>query len=344
MAAKARSHGVAFRPHFKTHQSRVIGRWFRDEGVSSITVSSLKMASYFAADGWNDITVAFPVNVLEIERVRSLSSAISLNLLIEDPLTIPILERQLERPVGVFVKIDAGYHRTGIPADRIAEIDALIAILSSSQNLRFRGFIAHAGNTYRAKTREEILTIHESTCRSVAGLKAHYRHAFPDMLTSVGDTPACSVAEQFYAIDEIRPGNFVFYDAMQLHLGSCSADQIAVAMACPIVATHPDRNQAILYGGAIHFSKDFIINGGNQSFGELAELHDHGWSAPLPGAYLSSLSQEHGVVTASPEFTGRLKSGSVVGVLPVHSCLTADCMKGYVTLEGDRIDHMSRTM
>jgi len=33
-------------------------------------------------------------------------------------------------------------------------------------------------------------------------------------------------------VDEIRPGNFVFYDLMQYRIGSCSVGQIAVAMAC----------------------------------------------------------------------------------------------------------------
>ena len=65
MAAKAKAANVVFRPHFKTHQSREIGEWFRASGVDKITVSSLNMAMKFAEWGWNDITVAFPVNCLE---------------------------------------------------------------------------------------------------------------------------------------------------------------------------------------------------------------------------------------------------------------------------------------
>ena len=40
MAAKAKAANVVFRPHFKTHQSREIGEWFRASGVDKITVSS----------------------------------------------------------------------------------------------------------------------------------------------------------------------------------------------------------------------------------------------------------------------------------------------------------------
>jgi D-serine deaminase-like pyridoxal phosphate-dependent protein len=72
MCLIAQKHSLAFRPHFKTHQSLELGNWFKDYGVTQITVSSLEMAEYFATQ-WNDITVAFPVNVLEINRINSLA-------------------------------------------------------------------------------------------------------------------------------------------------------------------------------------------------------------------------------------------------------------------------------
>ncbi len=66
MAAKARQQGVRFRPHFKTHQSVEMGGWFREEGVSSITVSSVDMAVYFAQAGWDDILIAFTANPRQV--------------------------------------------------------------------------------------------------------------------------------------------------------------------------------------------------------------------------------------------------------------------------------------
>ena len=52
MADKARRSGVRFRPHFKSHQSAAIGAWFREAGTTAITVSSVRMATYFADHGW----------------------------------------------------------------------------------------------------------------------------------------------------------------------------------------------------------------------------------------------------------------------------------------------------
>jgi len=35
------------------------------------------------------------------------------------------------------------------------------------------------------------------------------------------------------------------------------------------------------------------------------------------------------------------KIGDIIGILPVHSCLTADLMKEYLLTDGSRADHLS---
>jgi D-serine deaminase-like pyridoxal phosphate-dependent protein len=45
MAEKARSSGVIFRPHFKTHQSIEIGNWFREEGYRQLQFLPLQWQS-----------------------------------------------------------------------------------------------------------------------------------------------------------------------------------------------------------------------------------------------------------------------------------------------------------
>ena len=78
-----KSHKLIFRPHFKTHQSLEIGKWFKELGTNKITVSSLKMAEYFS-EKWEYITVAFPMNILEINTVNELAKKITLNVCIEN--------------------------------------------------------------------------------------------------------------------------------------------------------------------------------------------------------------------------------------------------------------------
>ncbi|HHE37598.1 MAG TPA: alanine racemase, partial [Candidatus Cloacimonetes bacterium] len=82
MVEKGKKNNLKFRPHFKTHQSSIIGNWFRDFGVKSITVSSVGMAEYFAENGWKDITIAFPFNLLEMDKINELAAKIYLHILI----------------------------------------------------------------------------------------------------------------------------------------------------------------------------------------------------------------------------------------------------------------------
>ena len=133
MVKKARQSKVLFRPHFKTHQSHEIGRWFRQEGVKAITVSSLKMASFFAEDGWKDITVAIPVNTREKHRINDLAKKVNLHLLVADITSILNLDKIVDHPINVWIKIDTGYHRTGLLHDDDVMIKFIVNLIEKSK-------------------------------------------------------------------------------------------------------------------------------------------------------------------------------------------------------------------
>ena len=340
LVQKAQQNKVLFRPHFKTHQSHEIGRWFREEGVQAITVSSLKMASFFAKDGWNDITVAIPVNNREKVRINQLARNIHLNLLVADVEGIKHLAQIAEFPINVWIKIDTGYHRTGVPYDDENMIQSIIHIAEGQKMLHFVGFLTHAGNSYHCRSNDEILNLHKATTKIMCQLKEKYSNNTREIKISVGDTPTCSVAEDFSMVDEIRPGNFVFYDTMQVQISACTPEDIAVAVACPVVAKHKDRNELIIIGGGIHLSKDFILNkDGSKNYGDMVFLHSRGWSNSVQGCFLSKLSQEHGTLQVTDEVFEKIHTGDMVGVLPVHSCMTVNLLGKYTTLEGQIIDY-----
>ena len=173
------------------------------------------MAEYFSAE-WNDITVAFPVNILEIDTINALARKIKLNLLVESVTALTFLKENLRSKTGIFVKIDLGSHRTGLDPNNISEIDRLLENTDNTEGLDFKGFLGHSGHTYYCKSKEEILTIHNKSLETMRQLRERYSEKYPDLLISIGDTPGCSLAANFSGTDEIRPGNFVFYDLMQL--------------------------------------------------------------------------------------------------------------------------------
>ena len=345
IAAKALKSNVRLRPHFKTHQSHEIGRWFREEGVDRCTVSSMKMATYFAADGWQDITVAFPLNFLEAEEINRLAAVTRLHLCIDNSISLQRLLARLKHAVHCFIEVDTGFGRTGINPIDHAAIDAILSIISSSPLLTFSGFMSHAGHSYACRSVAEIQKIHEVTVGLMRKLGEYYRRDFPGLQLSVGDTPTCSVATDFNGIDEIRPGNLVFYDLSQCVIGSSAIEQIAIAMACPVVALYPERQEVIVHGGGVHFSKDFLRRqDGTIVYGEVVRLHEKGWDLPPLPMYVKSLSQEHGILYAPKEEVSKIKIGDLLGILPVHACLTADAMGEYVTLEGKRIAMMPKIL
>lgn len=100
MISRANQFNCSLRPHFKTHQSIVVANWFRELGITQCAVSSLEMAKYFFNAGWTDITVAFPLNILEHTSVNDLAGKIKLNLCVESLETVKVLNDFLEHPVG----------------------------------------------------------------------------------------------------------------------------------------------------------------------------------------------------------------------------------------------------
>jgi D-serine deaminase-like pyridoxal phosphate-dependent protein len=165
-----------------------------------------------------------------------------LNLLLESIEAARFLIQNARNKIGIYIKIDVGYNRTGLFPTSTQQIDEILNEISNCATLNFKGFLTHAGHTYKCRTKEEILSIHNTSREIMNGLKNRYIDRYPNLNISIGDTPGCSVADDFSGIDEIRPGNFVFYDLTQHQIGSCSIDKIAVAMACPIVSIHTDRN------------------------------------------------------------------------------------------------------
>ena len=384
-------HTIRFRPHCKTHASLEVGKWMKDYvGVQCITVSSLTMAKYFSTI-FRDITVAFTVNILEIDTINDLllmnddsgsdsGSPFCLNLLVENVESVQFLQQHLKRPVGIYVKIDCGYGRTGVRAENVEQVANVVREMIEDDSLKdssrgdgkklvWKGLLTHAGQSYDCQTNDEILAVHRSVKAKMLSLRFQLQDMFPKhtnhIEVSIGDTPTCSVVEDvkvdWSGIDEIRPGNFVFYDVEQAQkIGCCSFDNIAVAVACPIVAKHPDRRELILYGGGVHLSKDRctvrmspVSNDDNSAEGTTKTIYGRvarsipssglKWGKVIDGMYIRSTSQEHGIVVVPPqEDFNSYKIGDIVKVLPVHSCMTADCMceRGYLTTDGQWINRM----
>lgn len=341
MAEKAKDNNLIFRPHFKTHQSAEIGTWFKNAGVDRITVSSVDMAYYFAQAGWRDITIAIPVNLPEIPKINELASKINLNLLIDSEEALKSLIEKINYPVKLWIKIDTGARRSGILAEYTDIISSLAVIIASSKRLSFGGILAHFGNSYSTKGSDDIYIVYKNGTEGLFRVKEAIEKRGLNCKISIGDTPCCSTIDNFPGIDEIRPGNFAFYDLMQYNIGACPFEKIAAVIACPVIGKYPERGEFVVYGGAVHFSKDYITDtSGLRTYARAVIADKNGWSGFIPDIYVSSLSQEHGIVKAPVDFLRNIRIGDVVYFIPAHSCLSADLFNYYLTLDGGVIPKM----
>src|SRR5690606_10984534 len=115
--------------------------------------------------------VAMPVNLREVSNLNELAAKADLGIVAVDAITLNTLANKLQHPVRVWIKIDVGTHRTGLDPDDTAQLDHMISLTDAWPVLRLAGFMAHAGHTYRAHSREEVRSIHEQTVGTLNKLR-----------------------------------------------------------------------------------------------------------------------------------------------------------------------------
>jgi D-serine deaminase-like pyridoxal phosphate-dependent protein len=278
----------------------------------------------------------------EIEDIRTLAAQVHLGLLVESGESLARLAAGLPENVDIWLKIDSGMHRAGLDMGDSAAVLALARAVLAHKNFTLRGLLTHAGQTYHAHSPEEIRQMYAASVQAMNALRGKLQDDLGVTLeVSVGDTPGCTLCDDLGSVDEIRPGNFIFFDAMMHDLGVCAWEEVAVAMACPIVALHPERNEAVIYGGSIHLSKELLEADGHGFYGYAAFPTAQGWQPADAHSRVVSLSQEHGVVRLTPQDFGKLKIGDLLYVLPVHSCLVVEALKSYRCLDGTTIDTLN---
>ncbi len=335
---RVRDLGVRLRPHVKTHKSIEVARIQTEGHSGAITVSTLAEGSAFAAREFQDITYAVPIEPGKFPAALALAKSCQrLSLITDDP-ELPALLNEAARNQNVFVdlflKIDCGYHRCGVEPDSKEAREIPERILDSS-NLRFAGILTHAGHSYHCRSRDERLTVARRERDVMRQLAAELRDAGVDVPTvSIGSTPSITVVDHLDGIDEARPGNYIFFDAFQASIGSCTLDDCALTVLAAVIHRDLKRNKIIIDAGAIALSKDrgAIEFDPTSGYGRVLDLEGQDL-----GLSLTSLSQEHGEVTAGTGDISRLKVGSRVRVLANHSCLSAAQHSHYNVLEGGRI-------
>jgi D-serine deaminase-like pyridoxal phosphate-dependent protein len=117
MAAYAASHGLALRPHVKTHKSPHLAAEQLRRGASGLTVAQLNEARIMA-DVSDDMLLAHPpVGAPKLERLLALPDHVRLRVALDSVEALDAVAAAAAgagRQVGVLVELDLGMGRVGL--------------------------------------------------------------------------------------------------------------------------------------------------------------------------------------------------------------------------------------
>lgn len=149
------------------------------------------------------------------------------------------------------------------------------------------------------------------------------------LTVSIGSTPSARHHTNTVSLPnsvEIHPGNYALFDRQQLWTGACTEPDLAGRVISRVIGHYEDRNTVMLDAGATALTKDATPQGGVCAIGGHAEVFD-----------CYKMSQEMVLVRPKdPNTTFPFQNfalGSIVNLLPNHSCLAAACFDKYHVID-----------
>ena len=322
MQGLAAQHRVHLRPHAKTHKSPDLALLQIARGAVGICCAKLGEAEVFA-DKVRDIRLPYPLHPSNADRLLALVDRVRVSFIVDHLEVARGWSHALHaagREVDVLVKVDVGLHRCGIDphAPDAAEFVLRVAEL---RGLRFRGLLSHAGHAYAAASTSDLERIAEDEARVLTELRDEViNRGVPVDEISVGATPTARFSAALPGITELRPGNYVYYDRMQVMLGSADWGDCALTVLARVVS-RPAPDRLILDAGSKTLTSD-LVRGGTGAPGYGAVLRAVDTCIPDDRLVIERLSEEHAVVRVNGDCP--LAPGDLVRVVPNHSCVVSN--------------------
>lgn len=300
MQAYCDEHGLALRPHVKTHKLPQLGRLQLSAGAAGLACQKLGEAEVMADAGLDDLLITFPLlGAAKAGRLAALARRGRVGVTADSAAILDGLSRALaaaRAEADVLVDCDTGYGRTGVRTP--AEAAALALRAASLPGLRFRGLATYPSTPAgAARLRDAVAAVER------AGLRVER--------VSGGGTPLAARTHELGVVTELRVGTYVYGDRASAANGSVARDDCALHVVATVVS-RPDGERAIVDAGSKALSTDLAA--GVAGYGQLLEH---------PDAQLVQLSEEHGWLDVGgcprpPEL------GEVVTILPNHACVVTN--------------------
>ena len=287
-------HGIANRPHIKTHKIPAIAKMQMDVGAAGITCQKISEAEVMADAGFDDIFL--PYNIIgetKLARLMALARRITLSVTADSGIVIRGLSEAAQREsltLTVLVECDTGMGRCGVQSPRQAA--DLAREITHLPGLHFGGLM-----TYPSCERLDPFV--EETQLLLSGM--------PIEKVSGGGTACMWQAHTHPMLTEHRAGMYIYGDRICLRSGSMTLEDCALRVHTTIVS-RPTAERGIIDAGSKTLSSDLPVR-----------MKGYGLICEYPGAKIYGLSEEHGHVDFSacahkPEIGERLT------IIPNHCC------------------------
>lgn len=303
-------------PMVKTHKSTEFAAMQAAHGAASFLTGTLDEAEKLVQHGFKEVVLAYPVAGAEnIARVVELAQKARVILSLDGVEAAAQVQGPLAREnmtIDYLVIIDCGLHRFGV---KPAEVVALVQKLSEFSCLQFKGIATHPGHVYAKSSLAEVEAVAQEEIAALETAKSLLIEAgFAIETVATGSTPTLPFEAQNKTITTVRPGNYVFYDAIQVALGVVPVERCSLTVLATIIA-NPRKNLFIMDAGSKCFGLDKGAHG-------VMLVNGYGMIKDHPELVVEGLSEEVGKISATG--STNLRVGDKIEVIPNHACAAAN--------------------
>ena len=327
MAAYCRRHGVALRPHAKTHKSVEVARRQLDAGAVGISVATIGEAERLTDGGIGNLLVTSPLATpAKLARLRALLERAEGLMVVADSVRgvddLAAAVAGADRQLIVLVDLAVGRRRTGC-----ADAEQALAVarrIAGSNSLSFGGVQAYAGHLQHTadfgerQVQDEVESA--SAGEVVAGLRAE--GLAPRMVTGAG-TGSHAIDAAGGLFTEMQCGSYVFmdvqYQAVALRPDAPQPFEPALFVRTAVISANA-AGQVTTDAGLKHFATD----GPRPAIAR---------GAPDGAAY-HFFGDEHGRIEL-PDAARHLPVGSALECITPHCDPTVNLYDVYHVVPGD---------
>jgi len=211
------------------------------------------------------------------------------------------------RTVGVYVELDLGMHRVGVPS--VEQAIDLARLVRRTPPLDYAGIAFYPGHV-REPVAEQDAKLEEIGRALQDAVGAMTRAGVRPPVVSGGSTPTVWRSHELVDVTEIRPGTYVFNDRTTAEIGACGWDDCALTVLATVVSTAVP-GQAVIDAGTKALGREPIRGTEAGGFGALLDR---------PEVIVKGMSEEHGLLDLS-RTSWRPEVGERVQVVPNHVCI-----------------------